>query len=162
MPRNYVDQDSVRIKQVSFCTVSADLYSGEHFDELEPRRLFPLSGENEYISLLDSEGNEKMIIRSLASLDPQSAAAVKACLSDYYRIPKIESVNERVDKKGSVKFSVVTDYGPCTFSVRNRHADIKLFYGKRVMMKDANDNRYEIPDVHMLDKKSIHIMAEYL
>lgn len=50
MPRNYVDQNNVRIKPRSFCTVSADLYSGEHFDELEPRCLFPLSGTDEYIS----------------------------------------------------------------------------------------------------------------
>lgn len=162
MPRNYVDQDSVRIKPVSFCTVSADLYSGEHFDELEPRRLFPLSGADEYISLLDKEGNEKMIVRSLTALDPESAAAVKGCLSDYYRIPKIEAINECIDKNGSVRFSVVTNYGPCTFNIKNRHADIKLFYGKRVMMKDASDNRYEIPDVNSLDKKSLRIMAEYL
>ncbi len=162
MPRNYVDQDSVRIKPVSFCTVSAELYSGEHFDELEVRRLFPLSGAEEYISLLDKDGNEKMIIRSIASLDPESASAVRACLDDYYRIPKIEAINECVDKNGAVRFTVVTNYGPCVFNVKNRHSDIKLFYGKRVMMKDASDNRYEIPDVYALDRKSMRIMSEYL
>ena len=60
MSRNFVDADSVRLSEASFCTVRAELYTGEVFDELEPRRLFPLSGPDEYISLLDESGNEKI------------------------------------------------------------------------------------------------------
>lgn len=162
MPRTFVDASNVRISPASFCTVRAEMYSGEVFEELEPRRLFPATGPEEFISLLDSSGTERMIVRSIDSLDADSAAAVRACLADYYRIPIIEAINSFEDKSGIIKFSVVTNYGPCTFTVRNRHADIKLLVGKRVMMKDAADNRYEIPDYHALDKKSIHILAGYL
>ena len=162
MPRNFVDANSVRLTPAAFCTVRAELYSGEVFDELEPRRLFPLSGPDEFISLLDADGKEQMIVRKISALDGESAKSLEAALGSYYRIPKIDSITECLDKNGILKFSVTTDYGPCSFSVKNRHADIKLLYGKRVLMKDGNDNRYEIPDVAALDKKSRHIMAGYL
>lgn len=162
MSRFFVDANSVRLTPASFCTVNAELYSGEKIEELEPRRLFPLSGPDEFISLVDSDGRERMIVRKLGDLDKESEKALRAGLADYYRIPVIESITEFVDKNGIIKFSVVTDRGCCTFTVKNRHADIKLLYGRRVMIKDGNDNRYEIPDVNALDKKSRRIMAEYL
>ena len=162
MSRRFVDANSVRLRPASFCTVSAELFSGEVFDELEPRRLFPLSGPDEFISLLDRDGKEQMIVRKLSALDDESAEAIKASLADYYRIPKIEAITECFDKNGALKFTVTTNYGPCTFSVKDRHADIKLLYGRRVMMKDSNDNRYEIPDVNVIDSKSRHIMAGYI
>ena len=162
MSRRFVDANSVRLTPATFCTVRAQLFSGEVFDELEPRRLFPLSGPDEFISLIDPAGKEQMIVRKLEALDEDSAAAIKASLADYYRIPKIEAITECIDKNGALKFSVVTNYGACTFSIKDRHADIKLLYGKRVLMKDGNDNRYEIPDVGELDSKSRHIMAGYI
>ena len=162
MSRNFVDANSVRLRPASFCTVNAELFSGEVFEELEPRRLFPLSGTDEFISLLDPDGKEQMIVRRIADLDKESSDALCAALSDYYRIPKIEAITDCVDKNGIIKFTVETNYGAHTFNVKNRHADIKLLYGRRVMMKDGNDNRYEIPDINVLDSRSRHIMAGYL
>ena len=85
MSRKYVDGDSVRFTPSSFCQVDAELFGGERINALEPRRLFPLSGPDRYISLLNEEGKEQMIVRSLDSLDKKSAEAIRACLTDYYR-----------------------------------------------------------------------------
>ena len=52
MSRKYVDGDSVRFTPSSFCQVDAELFGGERINALEPRRLFPLSGPDRYISLL--------------------------------------------------------------------------------------------------------------
>ena len=40
------------------------------------------------------------------------------------------------------------------FDIKNRQSDIKTVYGNRVLIRDANDNRYEIPDWEKLDIKS--------
>ena len=37
---------------------------------------------------------------------------------------------------------------------RNRHNDIKILYDGRILVKDSDDNRYEIRDVEKLDKRS--------
>ena len=162
MSRKYVDGDSVRFTPSSFCQVDAELFGGERINALEPRRLFPISGPDRYISLLNEEGKEQMIVRSLDSLDKKSAEAVRACLTDYYRIPEICAFNGFTDKFGLLTFSVETNFGNASVTVKNRHSDIKLFYGKRVLIKDASDNRYEIPDIEALDRRSRHIILSYL
>ena len=162
MSRNYVDGNSARFTPCSFCQVTAELYGGEVIEGLEPRRLFPLSGPDEYISLLDGEGKERMIIRNVSALDPDIAHVIRQCLSEYYRIPQILSFDGCEDKYGVLKFTVDTTYGRTTFDVKNRHSDIKLLYGKRIMIKDSSDNRYEVPDMNTLDRRSLALISTYL
>lgn len=162
MSRKYVDGNSVKFEPESFCQVRATLFSGEVIEGLEARRLFPLSGPDEYISLLDGEGNEQMIVRNIASLDKESADAIRECLTERYRIPLIESFDNCVDKYGQLEFTVMTNFGMTTFTVKNRHSDIKLLYGKRIMIKDSSDNRYEVSDLNALDKRSARIISSFL
>jgi len=35
-------------------------------------------------------------------------------------------------------------------------------YGTRVLIRDNNDNRYEIPDLNQLDKKSRQLIEVFL
>ena len=51
-------------------------------------------------------------------------------------------------------WTVETDHGIITFEIRNHNASVKPLYDGRVLIKDANDNRYEIPDIKKLDKRS--------
>ena len=46
----------------------------------------------------------------------------------------------------------------CSFEIRNRHSDIKMLYDGRVLVRDSNDNRYEITDCKTLDKHSMAIL----
>jgi len=58
---------------------------------------------------------------------------------------------------------VETDHGPVSFRIRNRHSDIKQLYGtNRVIIRDSNDNRYEIPDLTTLDVHSQRLLISYL
>jgi hypothetical protein len=47
-----------------------------------------------------------------------------------------------------------TDRGETLIEIRNVLSGIKLLYGFRVLLRDHNDNRYEIPDLRQLDKAS--------
>lgn len=116
----------------------------------------------EYISLLSEDGSEKMIIRSISSLDGDSAEAVRGCLGEYYRIPQITSFDGCTDKFGVLKFTVNTNFGEASFSVKNRHSDIKLLCGKRILIKDSSDNRYEVPDHEYARQRSQRLISSYL
>ena len=124
---------------------------------LEPHRLFPISGGDKYITLLDEEGIEQAIIRDLDTLLPESQAVIREALEEYYLIPKITRVNDATERYG-IKWWVETDRGPCEFQIR-LNTDIKVFYDNRVMIRDVNDNRYEIPDYTKLDKHSLHVLG---
>ena len=65
MNRLYVDSNNARFKRRGLTTVDMELYDGTVIENLEPRRLFPISAQTRYISLLDSDLNEKGLIRKV-------------------------------------------------------------------------------------------------
>ncbi len=157
MTRNYVGGDSVRFTRAGTCLVDMEYFGGKTVKRLEPHRLFPVSGGDKYITLLDEEGIEQAIIRDLDTLLPESQAVIREALEEYYLIPKITRVNDATERYG-IKWWVETDRGPCEFQIR-LNTDIKVFYDNRVMIRDVNDNRYEIPDYTKLDKHSLHVLG---
>lgn len=152
--RIYINADEARITYSGFGKVKLEMYDGRTFEDLEPRRLFPLSGLTRYITLLSPEMKEIALIRDLAHLIPESREAIEKCLDEYYMIPKITAILDRKEKNGLLKYTVLTNYGQRSFDVRNRHSDIKNLYDGRVLFRDSNDNRYEIPDITKLDRAS--------
>jgi len=158
----FIDGPEVRIKRTGDTSIELSIYKGETYSDLEPRRLFPLSGLTRYITLLDSEQKECAIIRDLEKLDPDSRRAVEECLNDYYMIPKITGVISITEKFGTLTWNCETDHGIRSFRIRNRHSDIKMLYDGRVLIRDSNDNRYEIENVNALDKRSQRLLANEL
>ena len=94
------------------------------------------------------------IIRNIDNLDPDSKALVEKVLDEYYMIPRITRFIEMTEKFKIWMWTAETDRGIITFEIRNHIASIKPLYDGRVLIKDANDNRYEIPDYRLLDKES--------
>ena len=161
MPR-YIEGPEVRLTENDKIFVDAEFYSGEKFYELELHRMFPITGLTKYIALMDSEGNEIAVIRDINDLMPESREVVENCLREYYMIPRITKFIKMSERFKIWMWTAETDKGVCTFEIRNHLTAIKPLYDGRVLIKDANDNRYEIPDVSKLDKKSIKMIMPKL
>jgi hypothetical protein len=138
------------------------VFGGETYQDLEPRRLFPLSGLTRYITLLDTDKKEVAIVRDLSLLDADSRIALQQCLDEFYMIPKIYRVISITDKFGIITWHCQTNHGERSFVIKNRNSDIKSLYDGRVLLRDSNDNRYEIENVALLDKRSQHLLASEL
>ncbi len=162
MARFYIDDDSARFTRKDLTLVDMELYDGRKFENLEPRRLFPMSGIGKYITLLDEEGVEKAIIRNLENIMPESRKIIEECLDQYYLIPKVTKITNCVERYGLLKIFVETNKGDAVIEMRNIFHGIKLLYGTRVLFRDTNDNRYEIPDLRELDKTSKMLLDEWL
>lgn len=161
MPR-YIEGPEIRITENDKVFVDVEFYTSEKFTELELHRMFPITGLDKYISLLDSSGNEVAVIRNINDLMPESKAVVERCLTEYYMMPRITRFIRMSEKFKIWMWTAETDKGICTFEIRNHLTAIKPLYDGRVLIKDANDNRYEIPDVSKLDKKSIKMIMPKL
>ena len=112
---------------------------------------------------LDKDEKELAFVRDLEEIDADSRKALEECFKEYYMIPVITKVLECEDKFGTLKWRVETDRGEITFNIKNRHSDIKHFYGtNRVIIRDSNDNRYEIKDYKALDAHSQRLLFSYL
>lgn len=162
MARFYVDNDMVRFTRKNITLVDMELYDGRFMENLEPRYLFPLSGQEKYITLLDEEGVEKAIIRDMRTLLPESRKIIEDCLREYYLIPKVNKINDIKEKYGVLTLDVETDRGHAQIEIRNILHGLKLVYGTRVLLRDSNDNRYEIPDLRVLDKHSRQLLDAFL
>jgi len=108
------------------------------------------------------EEKEKALIKSLSSVTKESREAIEGCFGDYYMIPKIIKMIDITEKHGVLRWTCRTDRGDCSFRIRNRHSDIKMLYDGRVLIRDSNDNRYEIENVRALDRKSQRMLANEL
>ncbi|MDR2646962.1 MAG: DUF1854 domain-containing protein [Oscillospiraceae bacterium] len=155
MQIRYIDGADARITSNDGILVDVEFFdTKEVFYGLEPRRLFPVSGTEKYITLLDSEGAEIAIVRDITTLMPASREVLENSLREYYMIPRIKRFIKISENFQVWMWTVETDRGEFTFEVRNHIASVKPLYGGRVLIRDANDNRYEIPDVYALDKRS--------
>lgn len=162
MERIYIDGDTAKFTRTDITTVDMVLYDGRYFEDLEPRRLFPMTGVSRYITLLDKDGNEVAVIRNLATLDETGREIISSCLEEYYHIPKIQRILNTEEKFGIVKFFCETDRGECVIEIRNTIQQIKLTFGIRVLFRDNDDNRYEIPDINKVDGKTRQTINFYL
>lgn len=150
------DADRVEICENNLVTVT--MADGTVFTPLEPRRLFPVNRADEYITLLDTDGVEKAVIRALADLDRASQEVVRRSLADYYLVPRVTRIVSVVEKYGTLRWTVETDRGLRSFDIRNRNHDIKVYKDGRVRLRDSDDNRYIIDDYRALDVHSRMLM----
>lgn len=153
MDRIYVSLED-RITPCENNLVTLTTADGTEYTRLEPRRLFPVSRADVYITLLNDEGVEVALIRALSELDPESRRAVETSLDDYYLVPHITRIISTGEKYGTLRWTVETDRGIKNFDIRNRNHDIKVFKDGMVRVRDSDDNRYVIDDYNKLDAHS--------
>jgi hypothetical protein len=151
--RIYVTKDD-KITVYENNLVTLTLKDGTVYEALEPRRLFPVSRLDTYITLLDSEGVEIALIRSMSELNKESYDVVEYSLNDYYLVPHIIRIVAVTEKYGTLHWSVETERGFKEFDIRNRNHDVKVYKDGRVRVRDSDDNRYVITDYRKLDKHS--------
>ena len=153
MSRRYIAADD-RITRAENNLVNISCADGTVLERLEPRRLFPVSNADQYVTLLDTEGVEQGLIRSVKDLDADSRNVILESLEDYYLVPEIVRIVNVIEKYGTLHWIVDTDRGRKEFDIRNRNSDIRIRPDGRVRVRDSDDNRYTIQDWRALDKHS--------
>ena len=128
---------------------------------VEAKRAFPFESEDEFIVLEDEKGADRGFIRSLADRSEGERAILGRALEMRYFMPKITKIEKVNDRYGFSYFKVETTSGPTEFTVRDPYKSI-VQNGKRLIITDADGNRFEIPDVDALEKKDRKKIEQYL
>jgi len=156
--RYYVtDKDEITVNENNL--VNLKTKDGRLFEQLEPRRLFPVSRPSEYITLLNTDKKEEAVIKKLSDLNKESRDVIEYSLNDYYLVPHILKIYSIGAKSGKIHWVVETERGYKEFDVRNRNHDIRVYPDGRVRVRDWDDNRYIITDYKTLDKHSRNQLA---
>ncbi len=153
----FLDANRVSITRNAFAELVVQLPDGTTHTKVEPVRSFPISETVRYITLLDSEGNEIGIVEDVRKLTPQSRDVLMEELQKRYFMPKITKINSLDGQFGVTQWDVETTQGDVEFGMRTRY-DIVTLENGRVLIKDADGNRYEIENYNKLDPKSIALL----
>lgn len=156
----YMIKNEDRIIRTDTYLVRIESAEGQVFEDVEPRRLFPFSDPDRYVTFLAEGEKEVAMLTDLANIDEASRRAVEECFAEYYMIPEIIDVIQVIDTAGIFKWKVKTDRGIVEFQIRNRNSDIKQ-EEDALLMRDSNDNRYRI-DLTKLDPKSMKKILSYI
>lgn len=153
----FLDADNIRIARNAFEELVVELPDGTTHTKVEPMRSFPISEITRYIALLDSDGDEIGIIEDMKNLTLKSQEILTEELQKRYFMPKITKINSLYGQYGVTQWDVETSQGEVEFGMRSRY-DIVTLENGRVLIKDADGNRYEIENYNKLDPKSIALL----
>jgi hypothetical protein len=126
---------------------------GEAPRKVKAIRALPLTDPQNWIGLLDEKGKPVHMVRSLMELDAASRDLLSRELDQYYFLPKITCIHWITEEYGVLRIHVDTDKGPRTFEVRTRE-HIRFLPGGRILLRDLDGNRYEVPCLDDLDAHS--------
>ncbi len=149
-----LDAKKIKIYRNGLDDLVVELSDGSKYEKVRAIRAFPLLNPSEFIGLRDEEDNEIGLIESIKELKSESKKVLEEELQKSYFVPQIIRITNLEEKFGVSQWEVETNKGTHTFNVKNRE-EVRLFSSGRVLIKDADSNRYEIPDYRILDSKSI-------
>jgi len=148
----HVEPERMRVWEDPMRRLCISVDGQEHVN-LRPRRVFPLSSKADYISFLNEKGKEVALLTSPRKLDRESHKALEEALGRMYYVAKITRVDSINENWGVSHWEVETDRGYAAFEVTDRSSIRNLGRG-RMVLADADGNRFEIEDLSQLDERS--------
>lgn len=137
--------------------------SGEKsYHTVKPVWAAPLSRTNQYLCLLDSKGNEIVMLKDPTTLSPDSWEAVQQELRRRYMTAQVEEITEARVEYGATYWSVGTNRGPRDFVTQSLQENAQWLSATHLLLIDVDGNRFEIPDVNSLDVRSRRFITAIL
>lgn len=125
-------------------------------------RAFPLSDPDHYFGFLDGAGKDIGLLHDASHLDADSRRVVEEDLERRYFVPVVERVRSVKEEFGTIYWVVETDKGEKEIVVRNIRDNLQELSSTRIILTDADGNRFEFPDINKLDGKSMSIIMRNL
>ncbi len=126
------------------------------------RRNFPLEELWTLISVLDEKEEEIGMIRDLSLFPKEEEELLRAELERRYYAPVILHILSLKERFGFSYWKVDTPEGKMGFTLRDTYKSLIRLGGNRVFVLDVDGNRFVIPDVTALDRKSYRKIELYL
>ena len=151
-----LDPAAVRLSVDEFQDLSA-VIDGEVSTRVSVVRAFPISSSEQFVIFKDRDGRELGTIRDISALDDESRQVLEAELERTYfntQITRINSISAASGRYHVPEWDVETNRGQRVFEIQSSRRDIRSLGGGRVLILDADGNRYEIPDYRRLEPLS--------
>ena len=135
--------------------------TGRRHTGVEPVRSFPISDPQHWISIVDNEGRELVLIEDLAMLPPAVRTVLEEDLARREFVPNISRIIKVSTDAEPAEWTVETDRGPTRFLL-NSGDDIRRLSPHSALVIDVHGTRYLIQDTRKLDALSRRFLERYL
>lgn len=150
----YLEPQNLRLEIAPDGTLRAEIEGQRCAIRVEVLRAFPISNENQNLILRDGDGKELGILRNFEGIEASQRQLLQDALENRYFLPKILKINSILERFGSAVWDIETDRGATSITTKALHEAIYEITPSRFMLRDTEENRYEIPDVNALDEVS--------
>ena len=157
-----VDMARVRLFREPPWILRLTIEGDRSYTRVKVVRAAPLSHPGRYISLLDEKDEEVCMIPDLKELDEGMRAIVEEELDRRYLTSTVQRVLTMRNEFGTSYWDVQTNRGRREFVVQNAAESAQWLGEYRLLLVDVDDNRFEIPDLRGLDKKSLSLVEMVL
>jgi hypothetical protein len=120
----------------------------------------PLYKPGDFASVLGEKGEVALLV-NLSSLTPGSRAVIEEHRVRNDLTTKILKINDISHQFGAAFWDVVTEKGARQFVIRGTSEHVRWLDDDRLLITDVNGNRFELPSIIRLDKRSqdhIHLI----
>lgn len=140
-------------------------YKDEYYPRIQPYRAFPFTDSDRFISIRTNNGNENKeigMIEELKSLPEEYRSMIEEQLELRYFMPEIIRIRSIREEYGYSYWDVVTDRGECRFTTNMSAGTAVSLSEIRMIIKDVDDNRFEIKDIRKLSASELKMLDLYL
>ena len=146
------------LKQMLHLTIDSD----RAWSRVKVVRAAPLTHPDRYISFLDEKGVEICMIDDPGSFNEETRNIINEELERRYLTSTILSVRSIRNEFGTSYWDVETDRGEREFVVQNAEEHVRRLSSHRLLILDVDGNRFEIPRLEKLDRKSLGMIERTL
>ncbi len=159
-----LDPDAVRVRMGGEGQLELHLPDGTVHRGVLVVPAFPISRPNRFIYFRDEEGQEVGLLVDPRRLDRESRELVLAQADQAYFMPRIIRIAKVEEQMGMgiARWEVETDRGWSSFDVISRSESVWFVGRNRLVIRDADGNRYLIEDLNALDRRSRRLADLYL
>ena len=135
---------------------------GTDHKRVQLSRALPFSDPEKYICAADMEGKEIAVLESLDTFEAGQRELLEAELGIRYFYPIVTQVKSMKEKMGSYYVDLAIGEYKKTIAVKDISKNLKQLGGGKIVLTDVDGNRYMIPDVYQIHKKSLQMLEPYL
>jgi len=125
-----------------------------------PRRAFPLSAPERFVSLVDEHHFERACFATLDELSAGARAVLLQALERAEFLPRVRQIRGIQQEATQSRWQVDTDRGPREFVV-DQEDHVRLLEDGRHLISDRDGMRYLVPTTSELDPTSRKLLARF-
>jgi hypothetical protein len=157
-----VDAKAIRLLREPAWIARLTIEGDRSYLKVKVVRAAPLSHPDRFISFLDAKDEEICMVDELRDLDEQTRLIVAEELDRRYLTSIVERVESVRNEFGTSYWDVHTNRGRREFVVQNVAENAQWLTERRLLLVDVDGNRFEIPDLSQLDRRSLGFVEQVL